>query len=218
MTFVFQKQKEIMLKYEKIDIATFDINCLQDQQVMKDFAYRCIEELTEAGEEIENYIEFLIDPVKYKDDKRKIDKVQHFKEEFVDFFNFLVEMYIIYGWDVKKLDKIVIDGECRDIAMRYELKSDFKDPATIIKELNTDIRSDLYKIIYAIGQCMNCLKNRPWRSTQYLVDLLVFEERFKELMPIAIRFANLWGMSTSELLSQWSLKMQVNEFRLETDY
>lgn len=84
---IFKKQKLVFEKYMEFEpnkIEDFDINCYSDQQILKDFLQiRFIEELTEASE----------DP----------DNKDHFLEEIVDALNFLVEAYIIYGWDFDNL-------------------------------------------------------------------------------------------------------------------
>ena len=75
--------------------------------------------------------------------------------------------------------------------------------------------SDVYK---RQGLTANLLKNRKWRQSQYLVDLYIFEKRFKDIWN---RFEYLvyWsGISKEELFDQWSLKYQVNEFRINTKY
>lgn len=42
-----------------------------------------------------------------------------------------------------------------------------------------DFARDLLTLIGNIGMTANCLKNREWRQSQYLVDLVVFEDRLK---------------------------------------
>jgi len=81
---MFDKQKEVFKKYLEVEKSDwneedFSVDCLQDQELLKEFAWRIVEELTEMTEDIE-----------HKD---------HYLEELVDSMNFLIELMIIYGWD-----------------------------------------------------------------------------------------------------------------------
>jgi len=85
---VFKKQKLLMTRYEPYlvnSIKEFDINTLEDQELFKAFMLvRVVEELIEATVDINNR--------------------EHFEEEIIDAFNFLIESYILYGWDYSNLN------------------------------------------------------------------------------------------------------------------
>lgn len=192
---IFQRQKELFERFmliEKLDYKDFDINCLWDQQLLKDFLQiRFIEELTEATMDTNHY--------------------DHFEEEITDALNFLVEAYIIYGWNEKNLDL-------------------WLDPS---KEFNSIVSIDenglmtynpmilnyyLWKTVEQVGRTCNLLKNRLWKESQYLVDLYLFEPNFKEIWNCFNQVCRLVGINKRRLWELWSLKYQVNLMRIETKY
>lgn len=120
---------------------------------------------------------------------------EHFDEELIDAFNFTLELYQLYGvtpsfdWT---LPKCAQDSE--------------------------DFAGDLLTLIGNIGMTANCLKNREWRQSQYLVDLVVFEDRLKGIWTsFVIMFEHL-GLSENRVKELWSLKYQVNLFRIKSKY
>jgi hypothetical protein len=187
--FIFEKQKGIFISFMKLEGINipdynFDINCYEDQQLIKDFLQiRFIEELTEATLDINN-----------KD---------HFVEEMIDAFNFLIESYILYGYDYEDL--------------RNWKKINHKDV-----DLNrcpiTYIHSSFYRVVESVGKTCNLLKNRPWRSSHYLTDLYLFEKNLKDIWIKFNELCNMIDLNEKELFEVWSLKYQVNIFRLKTGY
>lgn len=184
LDFIQEKQMEIMFKYEPSEkevFENFDIDVYEDQETFKKYCWRITEEITEALEAMEH--------------------PQHFKEEITDAFNFLLELYSLYGWKVSDLGTIFSEG--------------YDDPTEFVGKITKELSLD---VITSIGLTANLLKNRKWRQSQYLVDLYIFEKRFKDIWN---RFEYLvyWsGISKEELFDQWSLKYQVNEFRINTKY
>lgn len=200
---MFEKQKEVFIEFmkqEKIDWTTydFDINCYEDQQLLKDFLeIRFVEELTEATED-------LIHP-------------DHFLEEMVDAFNFLMEAYIIYGWDYRNLTNW--PEYFRDSSN----KDDFKNLLNFLTSdflpiTKKEFYAQFYLVVEATGKTCNKLKNRPWKQCQYLVDLIVFEERFRNIFKQFISLCVYCGITQRILFDCWSQKYKVNKYRLETRY
>lgn len=123
--------------------------------------------------------------------------VEHFDEELIDAFNFTLELYHLYGmtpsfdWTLPKWAPILEDE---------------------------DFAGDLLTLIGNIGMTANCLKNREWRQSQYLVDLVVFEDRLKRIWSsFVIMFEHL-DLSENRVKELWSLKYQVNLFRIKSKY
>lgn len=89
---VFDKQKDLMVKYKDIEGLPdypFDIDVHENQIWVKDFLWRTTEELAESYECI--------------DDKSDL----HFKEELIDALHFATEAMILSGFDytdVKNID------------------------------------------------------------------------------------------------------------------
>lgn len=175
---IFQKQKEIKFLYEpgaKEIFEFFDIDTYEDQETFKRYCWRITEELMEALEDRRN--------------------IKHFQEELIDGYNFLIELYLLYGWTEEDMDKTPIEWR------QYET-----------------IESVILEIIYQIGITANLLKNREWRRSEYLVDLYLFEPRFKKIWYNYMKLFDLLGMDEKKVSELWSLKYQVNLFRIRTNY
>lgn len=174
---VFQKQKELVFLYEpqaKEIFDNFDIDCYTDQEEFKKYCWRVTEELCEALEALDK------------------NEETHVYEELLDGFNFMMELYSLYGFSEKDIDYTK-------------------------REMHGDIRKDIIDLIESLGLTANCLKNRAWRQSQYLVDLYVFEKRLKETFNIYLNLLRT-KLSDEEILRIWSLKYQVNLFRINTKY
>lgn len=179
---IYALQGELQLMYRpyfKERIANFDINTLEDQELFKKLCWQIVEELTEAMEAAEK-----------PDD-------EHLAEELIDAFNFMLELYQLYGmtppldWTLPKRAQI--------------MKAEFWS-------------ADMLALIGTIGMTANCLKNREWRQSQYLVDLVVFENRLKSIWPAFIVVLYHAGLSETQVKELWSLKYQVNLFRIKSKY
>lgn len=180
---IYALQGELQLMYRpyfKERIANFDINTLEDQELFKKLCWQIVEELAEAKEAIEE----------------KLDS-EHFEEELIDAFNFMLELYQLYGmtptfdWTMPKWTQVLEDE---------------------------DFAGDLLTLIGTIGMTANCLKNREWRQSQYMVDLVVFEDRLKSIWPAFIVVLYHAGLSETQVKGLWSLKYQVNLFRIKSKY
>lgn len=180
---IYALQGELQLMYRpyfKERIANFDINTLEDQELFKKLCWQIVEELAEAKEAIEEELDS-----------------EHFEEELIDAFNFMLELYQLYGmtptfdWALPKWAQVLEDE---------------------------DFAGDLLTLIGTIGMTANCLKNREWRQSQYLVDLVVFENRLKSIWPAFIVVLYHAGLSETQVKGLWSLKYQVNVFRIKSKY
>ena len=180
---IYALQGELQLIYRpyfKERIANFDINTLEDQELFKKLCWQIVEELTEAME------------AKDKNEK------DHVLEELIDAFNFMLELYQLYGM-------------APDFAWghTYGFRKDIADE---------NFEENILELIKTIGLAANCLKNREWRQSQYMVDLVVFEERLWDIWAMfAMLFASI-GVTEDKVRELWSLKYQVNLFRIKSKY
>lgn len=179
---IYALQGELQLMYRpyfKERIANFDINTLEDQELFKKLCWQIVEELTEAME------------AKDKNEK------DHVLEELIDAFNFMLELYHLYGmtpsfdWTLPEWARVLGDE---------------------------DFAGDLLTLIGNIGMTANCLKNREWRQSQYMVDLIVFEGRLKRIWTYFVIMFEHLGLSETRVKELWSLKYQVNLFRIKSKY
>lgn len=182
---IYALQGELQLMYRpyfKERIANFDINTLEDQELFKKLCWQIVEELAEAREAIEGELD---------------GEGEHFNEELIDAFNFMLELYQLYGmtptfvWTLPKWAQVLEDE---------------------------DFAGDLLALIGNIGMTANCLKNREWRQSQYMVDLIVFEGRLKRIWTYFVIMFEHLGLSETRVKELWSLKYQVNLFRIKSKY
>lgn len=180
---IYALQGELQLMYRpyfKERIANFDINTLEDQELFKKLCWQIVEELTEAME---------------AKDKNEED---HVLEELIDAFNFMLELYQLYGM-------------APDFAWghTYGFRKDIADE---------NFEENILELIKTIGLAANCLKNREWRQSQYMVDLVVFEDRLKWIWTYFVIMFEHLGLSETRVKELWSLKYQVNLFRIKSKY
>lgn len=180
---IYALQGELQLMYRpyfKERIANFDINTLGDQELFKKLCWQIVEELTEAME------------AKDKNEK------DHVLEELIDAFNFMLELYQLYGM-------------APDFAWghTYGFRKDIADE---------NFEENILELIKTIGLAANCLKNREWRQSQYMVDLVVFEDRLKWIWTYFVIMFEHLGLSETQVKELWSLKYQVNLFRIKSKY
>lgn len=180
---IYALQGELQLMYRpyfKERIANFDINTLEDQELFKKLCWQIVEELTEAME------------AKDKNEK------DHVLEELIDAFNFMLELYQLYGM-------------APDFAWghTYGFRKDIADE---------NFEENILELIKTIGLAANCLKNREWRQSQYMVDLVVFEERLWNTWAMFAMLFGSIGVTEDKVRELWSLKYQVNLFRIKSKY
>lgn len=180
---IYTLQGELQLIYRpyfKERIANFDINTLEDQELFKKLCWQIVEELTEAME------------AKDKNEK------DHVLEELIDAFNFMLELYQLYGM-------------APDFAWghTYGFRKDIADE---------NFEENILELIKTIGLAANCLKNREWRQSQYMVDLVVFEERLWNIWAMFAMLFGSIGATEDKVRELWSLKYQVNLFRIKSKY
>lgn len=190
---VFAAQSDIMTRYEpelweKVLPGGFDINTLGDQELAKKFIGRITEELCEAREAWN----ILAGSHYSQEFKRQL--ADHVVEELVDAFNFFIELHLLLG---AKFEENTFGAGLRK-----------KNPQFVWP-----------LAIYWVGMASNKLKNRGWRDSQYLVDLGPFNICLAEATMTFGELFAFCGITREEAVFEaWSLKYQVNLFRLETKY
>ena len=205
---IIEKQKAIMFSFEpnlEKRVEEFDIDIYEDQMLLKDFLLvRAVEEITEAGAAI------------------KANHVEHYKEEMIDVFNFLIETAIILG------DQYPIDVSDNESVYNYfngeeffgdvdTLDANYTDEENQVHRVSNILKA-LYDLVQCIGELTNLLKQRPWRESQYPVDLITFKARWKRVWLNFWLTQKYYGFNWKEFKAIWSKKYQVNKFRIESNY
>jgi hypothetical protein len=208
---IFKKMNELFLFYKKFEPGLknlqvpVDIDTFEGQQALKDFLeIRVVEELIEMREAIKSR-----------------DRIDHVYEEASDSINFLITAYILYGWNETKF-KTIEDLyhkhlftmlECNEKMSSVSYSNDvFYDFNELIVDQN------ILEVISNIGLTCNKMKLRPWKRSQYLCDILIFEERFEKIYYSFINLLFYLNIDPDKLWDIFSRKNQCNQFRLDTGY
>lgn len=192
---IFGLQKELKFKFEpqaKQDFDNFDLDTFESQEVIKKYAWRITEELTEM---LEAY---------YKDSLP--GEKEHVWEEAIDAFNFFIELCNLVGATPES-------GKIKTQVPEY---MDFH--FTQMHEYIVDPEIITLKIVYWLGMVCNHLKSREWRKSQYLVDEYRFWPNFQNLWDSFMLLFYIFGWDSKDIAYYYSLKYQVNLFRISTTY
>lgn len=200
---IFQRQTELMEKYAGIDKAfglanlhkwpppsPLNLDNYAVQCLIKDFAWRVTEELTESTQALQEHAEIF----------------SHAKEEAVDALHFLVELAIIAGIPpefVRRHPDSGVDGLEELIATGPALGGP---------------DSNAYAVIQEIGNAMNLLKNKPWKQTQMMTDVPRFNTYIAAAFMAFGRFCASIGMDRNQVLDFYFRKSEVNKFRQRSQY
>jgi len=173
-----------------------DIDTFEGQVAMKDYLeIRVIEELMEMREAI------------LSDDMR-----EHVHEEVADSFAFLINAYILYGWKASRFESV------------ERLWGNFANtlaPGPVTYNLIWDaeqIDKSILETVYGICLACNKLKIRPWKKSQYLTDLLIFEERLEKVYYSYMELVFNMNIHPEMLWDIFHRKALCNDFRIETGY
>lgn len=168
-----------------------DIDTFEGQVAMKDYLeIRVIEELMEMREALISHEE-------------ENEMYEHVYEEVGDAFNFLVNAYILYGWNSNRFRPI------------ERLWNEYHSNTSQNRKA---IDLAILEVVYDVGLTCNKLKIRPWKKSQYLTDMLIFEERFERVYYSFMNLIFRLNIHPELLWSIFSRKNQCNEFRLDTGY
>jgi hypothetical protein len=211
---IFGRQRELMKKYHIIEatsglLQTYDVPVDLDdakgQARIKDFAWRCTEELMEAMDAHQHKI--------------------HFREEIADAFHFLVELVILSGFTAEDMAMhlysdiqvgILSDGGVPPQEIEDKLNLLFRSSTVGGKTRSPG--STVMEFLIALGMTCHTLKNKPWVQTQRITDREEFKKRliktFRKFIGICIRTE----IDSEELFDLYFRKSEVNKFRQRSQY
>lgn len=197
---IFEKQKSLAEKYHHIEESqgvgygllqnqVFDINNIRSQELLKNFAWRVTEEITEAT------------------DCNPKNELDHMLEELADALHFLVELCLLVNITPDNLvEELRNDFECPD---KLTSLCSIQYPTS---------KPDPYPTVQQLGLAMNCLKNKPWKETHVLTDVEKFRKHiifaFHEFCTYWVRC----GSNNEEIYNYYFRKNKVNEFRIASKY
>lgn len=196
---IFRRQKELMKKYHVIEAASgllqtynvpVDLNDAKGQARIKDFAWRCTEELMEGMDAFQHKI--------------------HFEEEIADAFHFLVELVILSGFTATDMaTHLALSGDEDKLDLLFD---------SYTHRITMTIKQTVLKFLTSLGMTCHLLKNKPWVQTQRLTDKKEFKIRliyaFNEFMGIC----HAAKITSKTLYNLYFRKSDVNKFRQRSKY
>jgi hypothetical protein len=206
LALIFSRQRELMEKYHDIEqnngfmvfrVTPVDLHNRQVQQVLKDYAWRVTEELTEATQALDEHA----------------DEPDHFDEELADAYHFLVELMIMTGTEFKLPEQTtLIKLDRLDDMFQHRVFT----ALTLAREV--EVEELVYKVIQHIGNAMNCLKNKPWKTTHMLTNEELFHTEILEAHQMFINLLDYLDWKSDKLMNLYFRKARVNQFRQESNY
>lgn len=203
---IFARQRELMYKYHVIEVRSglmqtedcpVNLHDAKGQARLKDFAWRTIEEITEATEALQ----------------RHPNDLEHFYEELVDALHFFVEQQILAGINPEDYS-----GGCIVSADEDLLEYHFKQCKEIQEDDPQTINELCYQFIEYIGCAMNTLKNKPWKQSHMLTDIPMFLQWMYKAFRSYIVLMKYLGLSAEDVYNLYFRKAAVNSFRQNSAY
>lgn len=213
---------------EKLPMYPVDINIKENQVLLKDFSARVVEELGEAFESYEKAMA----SIKSSPDSTK-SHVINFNEELADVLHFLLELMIYSDLEIKSElhvfvriqdvnTKTVEQIMANDMSVPY-YENQYPDQLTsggwaFSREISDIQKQLMWDVTYQLQLARNCLKSKPWKQTEMLVD----EKRYKEHLMASwvnlFKLFSFWGMDCDDVYTIYYKKNQVNLFRINSKY
>ena len=206
---IFNRQRELMNTYHKIEennvghllpytsnehgeyCGALNIDDRASQLRIKEFAWFITEELTEATLAL-----------------AEEDRV-HFEEELIDALHFSVEIMILSG-----IKPVYGTGDAFQKAFDSVLIE--KRPAFLSENLLIKIQT--YQAIEKLGEAMNRLKLKSWKTTAMLTDREAYNVSISDFFKNFIALLKLSGFTARTATAMYLNKHAVNQFRQLSNY
>lgn len=223
---LFNLQKRLIERYtsiEKLPPPPLNLHLPAHQVILKDFASRVVEEL---GESYESYVQFLEGKDVYKN-------IVNSNEELMDALHFLLELAIycdVTSKDIEdKFGGTFEDSWCKEFYYRIGRTTvkgkiedgllGFKLGLTLSSEINKiSIERSLWATAYKVQLIRNCLKNKPWKQTQMVTDILSLKTHVIDSMISLFSLFSVCNLPIDSILQFYFMKNEVNLFRINSKY
>lgn len=206
---IFARQRELMNTYHKIEennvghmlpytsdeygeyCGPLNIDDRASQLRIKEFAWFITEELTEAT-------------IAFGEEDRV-----HFEEEIIDALHFSVEILILSG--------ILPDlGEGDSLERAFDTMKVMPRPPIFTERMTID--SQTYIVIERLGEAMNRLKLKSWKSTAMLTDQNAYRISIMGFFKEFIGLLKVSGFTAKTTTAMYLNKHAVNQFRQLSNY
>lgn len=203
LTEIFIEQGDLLQAFKKIEEQSgiglglvkhqsLNINDKNWQYVIKDYAWRTIEELAEAYEDVET-IELNRD---------------HFYEELADVFHFFVELCLVLELNPGAfIDINPIGQDVLEFLFNLAEPEGSGDNARYKQH---------FQFTTTLGLAMECLKNKPWKQKESPVDWPKFLHLIRASMFELISLYKLEGLTADKLYEIYMRKAAINHERIRS--
>lgn len=187
---IFEKQDELRAAYG-IPVANLDVPA--DQAIVREFAWNTVEELSEALEVMTGSK----DP-------------QHLRDEVADALSFYVELMLICGIKASDL-------KCSHTGPGDELERWFTLDDGNVK-YKASLRREHSTFVEKLALAINNLKNRKWRKTNVQTNVFTFQKDMYMTFLHFIRVIKSFELTSDDVFDAYVRKVEVNKFRLRSNY
>jgi len=195
---VWGLQKALVKEYTKIENFPkypLNLDIKENQNLLKDFIGRVIEELAEAYEQVTETKDFKL-----------------FYEELADALHFLVETMIFTGGLTDFVGPNMIDV----------IAENAKGVNGVIKSKDVEVRNLalwMWDVTYQLNLARNTLRNKPWKQTEVRTRKTQFVAYLRRAFSTLIfGMTNVVGLSKEEIFAEYYKKNQINQFRIKSKY
>lgn len=209
---IFKKQHALAEKYgpierkngfhEKVSLP-LHLDDRFAQYLIKDYAWRFTEEITESLECLQAYHHEIWE------DK---PEVTHFQEELIDALHFLTELTGTLRIAAIDIGDHSMNPEGPSWRLETLLGRQ-AEPTTV-----RVIENQAFKTIMDIGIAMNLLKNKPWKVTHMATDEPRFMSQIVNTWHSFFRLLNLAQLDAKGVYNLYTRKNEVNQFRQRSKY
>lgn len=225
-----------------------ELNTKPSQVLIKDFTGRIVEELGEGFESYLTMMNMFHQGVEenemipyLQNFNEEISDALHFWLELMVYSNY--EISSIIEWAEYYADKTFVRGRdildiwfriggtfveqevsnkkipCRWVIKDHMLDDEFLRGGRQLGQNRMDIMKQyLWDITYNLQIVRNTLKNKPWKQTEMMTDVIQYEEYMKRTTLSLFKFLYFTGFTKESLYLIYYKKNKVNQFRIKSKY
>jgi hypothetical protein len=132
-----------------------------------------------------------------------IEDRTHYEEELIDALHFSVELLILCGF--QSSDFAEAQGDTLEVLFNKPMKK-------------FTLTTRVYSVIEKLGEAMNRLKLKPWKTSAMLTDREAFIRSIFEFFELLIDLLKASGFTARSATAMYLNKHAVNQFRQSSAY
>jgi len=188
----FERQRGLMRIYkdlEQLPDAPISLHTPSGQKLIKDFAWRTVEELVEASDA-------------WHDGPTSREAIENTGEELADAMHFFIELCIFAGVTAEQLLDV-----CDSIVSLAPVAANGRSDSHYF-----------FAVIRSIGRATHHLRNRPWKQQYVPTDEAAFRQALTEAYKNLLVLWTLLGYTMDDLYAYYCKKNSLNLQRQQDGY